>query len=111
MKFIKKHLGLILTLQSLTVIKLSVIFVIALSVYPCYSGESWYIYPDEDVPDIGQRHGMMQDSRGIIWFWGELGVVSYDAVVFDSSHRRMDSRIPIPIRWLKLLMVRSFFVP
>ncbi|MBZ0265180.1 hypothetical protein K8I28_10965 [bacterium] len=82
MKFIKKHLGLILTLQSLTVIKLSVIFVIALSVYPCYSGESWYIYPDEDVPDIGQRHGMMQDSRGIIWFWGELGVVSYDGSRF-----------------------------
>ncbi len=37
-----------------------------------------------DHPDMlpGVKWGAMQDSRGVLWFWGESGIMSYDGVRF-----------------------------
>ncbi|MDP8206217.1 MAG: histidine kinase dimerization/phospho-acceptor domain-containing protein [Candidatus Electryonea clarkiae] len=36
------------------------------------------IFDEDEVPNIGDPLGIMQDSRGFIWFWGSRGAVSYD---------------------------------
>lgn len=40
-------------------------------------------YTDEDFPAVGNLHGIMQDSRDLIWIWGTKGVVFYDGRVFN----------------------------
>ncbi len=39
---------------------------------------SFYTYDEAHVPDLGEFHGIMQDSRGMIWIWGSRGAAFYD---------------------------------
>ncbi len=43
---------------------------------------AFYTYDEADVPDLGEFHGIMQDSRGIIWMWGSRGAAFYDGSRF-----------------------------
>ncbi len=45
--------------------------------YPIFS------FSEDETPNIGDVLGMMQDSRGIIWFWGNEGVSFYDGIQFE----------------------------
>ncbi|GAB4379989.1 MAG: hypothetical protein Kow0042_29820 [Calditrichia bacterium] len=44
-------------------------------------------YTDEDVPHIGRIVTMFQDSRGWMWFGGELGILIYDGQDFLKYNR------------------------
>ncbi len=41
------------------------------------------LFAENEVPNIGDPHGMMQDSRGFIWFWGDQGAAFYNGNHFE----------------------------
>lgn len=49
-------------------------------------------FGEGQVPKVGDAHGMLQDSRGVIWIWGTRGITSYDGARFE--HFTTDDGLP-----------------
>ncbi len=74
------------TFHTITLIFLlfSSITLLLLPIKECSAQQyAFHTYSEDLVPNIGIHHGMIQDSRGIIWIWGSLGVIKYDGSLFQ----------------------------
>ncbi len=60
-------------------------FLLLIFVSSCFSQQppvkSYYT---DEIPNVGRIHGVMQDSRGFIWYWGDKGACQYDGHKFQS---------------------------
>jgi ligand-binding sensor domain-containing protein len=69
---------------SLFLLLLCLITLFLLPIKECSAQQfAFHNYSEDLVPDVGIHHGIIQDSRGIIWIWGSLGVIKYDGSLFQ----------------------------